>query len=123
MDDAGRLMQAFNTRGAMRSTALRLDILMDLEQLRDGRVLSFLLQVLADPDEPAEVRIHVLKSLRTGRLTADERYSVAAELGELILHGASADLRLQAVLGWASSPISAVFCGRSGLWLWRPGAR
>jgi hypothetical protein len=98
MDDAELLMQAFSTRGAMRSTASKLDILMDLEQLRDGRVVSFLLQVLADPGEPAEIRIHVLKSLRTGRLTADERSSVAAELGELILHGASVDLRLQAVL-------------------------
>src|ERR1700724_353674 len=99
MDDAERLMQAFSTRGAMRSTE-KLDILMDLEQLRDGRVVSFLLQVLADPEERTDVRIHVVKSLRTGvlTLTADERSSVAAELGALVLHCASVDLRLQAVL-------------------------
>lgn len=51
---------------------------MDLERLRDERVVSFLLRVMADPGESSEIRIHVLKRQRSGRLTADERSAVAA---------------------------------------------
>jgi hypothetical protein len=98
MDDVECLIQAFSAGGAMNSLAAKLDILLDLEPLRDGRVVSFLLQVLGDPSEPAEVRVHVLKRLRNGPLTADERSSVADALGELMLHGTSVDLRLQAAL-------------------------
>jgi hypothetical protein len=99
MDDVERLIRAFSTRGATDSTASKLDILLDLELLRDGRVVSFLLQVLADPGQPSEVRMHVLKRLRNGPLTTDQRSSVAGALGELILHGSVVvDLRLQAAL-------------------------
>jgi hypothetical protein len=98
MDDVERLIQAFSARGAMNSPAAKLDVLMDLERLRDGRVVSFLLQVLGDPGEPSEVRMHVLKRLRNGPLTAGERSSVAGTLGELMLKGSSIDLRLQAAL-------------------------
>jgi hypothetical protein len=95
MDDVERLIQAFSTRGAMTS---KLDVLMDLERLCDGRVVSFLVQVLADPGEPSEVRMHVLKRLRNGPVADEERSSVAGALGELMLHASSIDLRLQAAL-------------------------
>jgi hypothetical protein len=98
MDDVERRIQAFSARGAMNSPAAKLDVLMDLERLPDGRVVSFLLQVLGDPGEPSEVRMHVLKRLRNGPLTAGERSSVAGTLGELMLKGSSIDLRLQAAL-------------------------
>ena len=98
MDDLDRLIQAFSARGAVNSPAAKLDVLMDLERLRDGRVVSFLLQVLGDPREPSEVRMHVLKRLRNGPLTADERCTVAGALGELMVRGSSIDLRLQAAL-------------------------
>ena len=98
MDDVGRLIQAFRACGAMNSLAARLDVLMDLERLRDGRVVSFLLQVLGDPGEPLQVRMHVLKRLRNGPLTAGERSSVVETLSELMSKGASLDLRLQAAL-------------------------
>jgi hypothetical protein len=98
MDDTERLIQAFNARRATSSTASKLDVLMDLERLCTGRVVSFLVQVLADPGEPTEVRMHVLKRLRNGPVAADERSSVADALGELMLHGSSIDLRLQAAL-------------------------
>ncbi len=101
MDDVERRIQAFSARGAMSSPAAKLDVLMDLERLRDGRVVSFLLVVLGDPDEPAEVRMHVLKRLRNGPLTLAERSSAAAALSELMLHGCSLDLRLQAALALA----------------------
>ena len=94
-DDVARLIHAFSTRGAMTS---KLDVLMDLERLPDRRVVSFLLHVLGDADEPSEVRMHVLKRLRNGPLTAAERSSVAGGLGELMLHASSIDLRLQAAV-------------------------
>jgi hypothetical protein len=42
--------------------------------------------------------MHALKRLRNGPLTADERSTVARALAELMLHGSSVDLRLQAAL-------------------------
>jgi hypothetical protein len=98
VDEVERLIHAFSARRAMHSAAAKLDVLMDLERLRDGRVVSFLLLVLGDPNESAEVRMHVLKRLRNGPLTADERSTVAGALGELMLHGCSVDLRLEAAL-------------------------
>jgi hypothetical protein len=98
MDDVEQLIQAFSTRGAMKSSARKLDLLMDLERLGDSRVVAFLLQVLEDPAEPLEVRMHVLKRLRNGPLTADERPTLAAALRELMWHSSSLELRLQAVL-------------------------
>ena len=98
MNDVERLIQAFSARGAVHSPTAKLDLLMDLERLRDPRVVSFLLQVLRDPDEPSEVRMHVLKRLRNGPLTADERSTVAGALAELMLHDSSVDLRLQAAV-------------------------
>jgi hypothetical protein len=82
----------------MTSPAAKLDILMDLERVRDERVVSFLLKVLEDAREPLEVRIHVLKRLRNGPLTPSERSTVAAVLSDLMLQGSSIDLRLQATL-------------------------
>jgi len=98
MNDAERLIQAFSAGGAMTSPAAKLDILMDLERLRDKRVLPFLLQLLGDACEPVEVRVHVLKRLRNRPPTADERSAVAARLGELMSNGSSVDLRLEAAL-------------------------
>jgi hypothetical protein len=98
MDDVERLIQAFRTRGAMRSTVSKLDVLMHLERLHDGRIVPFLLHVLADPDEPPEVRMHVLKRLRNGPLTADDRSTVATGFRQLMSNGSSVELRLQAVL-------------------------
>ena len=97
-DDVEQLIQAFNARGAMSSPAVKLNVLMDLERLPDGRVASFLLHVLANSAEHSEVRIHVLKRLRNGTLTAAERCSTARALKELMANGASVDPRLQAAL-------------------------
>jgi hypothetical protein len=97
-DDVERLIQTFSARGVRSSPAVKLNVLMDLERLPDERVVSFLLQVLGDLGEPSEVRMHALKRLRDGPLTADERSSVAEALGELMVHGSSVDLRLQAAL-------------------------
>ena len=98
MDEVERLIQVFSARGAMASAAAKLDVLLDLERLRDRRVVFFLLQLLGDPSQPAEVRVHVLKRLRNGPLTADDRVTVAGALRQLLSSGSSLDLRLQAAL-------------------------
>jgi hypothetical protein len=98
MDEVERLIQVFSARGVMASAAAKLDILLDLERLRDRRVVFFLLQLLGDPSQPAEVRIHVLKRLRNGPLTAADRVTVAGALRQLLSIGSSLDLRLQAAL-------------------------
>ncbi len=98
MDEVERLIWVFGARGAMASAAAKLDVLLDLERLRDRRVVFFLLQLLGDPSQPAEVRVHVLKRLRNGPLTPDDRVKVAGALRQLLSSGSSLDLRLQAAL-------------------------
>jgi HEAT repeat protein len=98
MDEVERLIWVFSARGAMASAAAKLDVLLDLERLRDPRVVFFLLQLLGDPSQPAEVRVHVLKRLRNGPLTPDDRVKVAGALRQLLSSGSSLDLRLQAAL-------------------------
>jgi hypothetical protein len=98
MDEVERLIQVFSARGAMASAAAKLDVLLDLERLRDRRVVFFLLQLLGDASQPAEVRVHVLKRLRNGPLTAHDRVKVAGALRQLLSNGSSLDLRLQAAL-------------------------
>ena len=104
MDEVERLIQVFSARGAMASAAAKLDVLLDLERLRDRRVVFFLLQLLGDPSQPAEVRVHVLKRLRNGPLTADDRVKVASALRQLLSSGSSLDLRLQAALALGEFP-------------------
>jgi HEAT repeat protein len=98
MDEVERLIQVFSALGAMASAAAKLDVLLDLERLRDRRVVFFLVRLLGDPSQPAEVRVHVLKRLRNGPLTADDRVTVAGALRQLLSSGSSLDLRLQAAL-------------------------
>jgi hypothetical protein len=81
----------------------KLGILIDLEARPDPRIVSFLLRVLADRREPEEVRIHVLKRLRNGRLAPDDRPLVAAAILQVLSDRSSPDLRLQASLALAES--------------------
>ena len=100
MDDVERLIEAFRARST-RSVLSKLDALLDLEQLDDPRIVPFLLHVLAGQREPTEVRIHVLKRLRNGRLQPEERQSVAEAVLRVLSDRSSPDLRLQAVLALA----------------------
>jgi hypothetical protein len=74
---------------------------MDLERLRDARTVPFLLQVLSDHEEAAEVRIHVVKRLRNGHLASDERRAVALAMIQVLGVGFGLDLRLQSALALA----------------------
>ena len=40
MDEVERLIQVFSARGAMASAAAKLDVLLDLERLRDRRLFA-----------------------------------------------------------------------------------
>src|SRR5260221_14170778 len=94
MDDVERLIEAFRARST-RSVLSKLDALLDLEQLDDPRILPFLLHVLADQREPTEVRIHVLKRVRNGRLQSEKRQSVAEAVRMAISGRSSPDQRMQ----------------------------
>jgi len=100
MDDVERLIEAFRARSTW-SVLSKLDALLDLEQLDDPRIVPCLLHVLADQREPTEVRIHVLKRLRNGRLQPGDRQSVAEAVLMVLSDRSSPDLRLQAVLALA----------------------
>ncbi len=55
----------------------KLEVLLDLERLRDSRIVPFLLEVLADRREAAAVRIHILRRLRSGQPVPDYRPAIA----------------------------------------------
>jgi hypothetical protein len=73
---------------------------MDLERLHDPRIVTFMVQVLTDPEELAEVRIHVVKRLRDGR-AAENRTPVAQAMMNVLADHSSAELRLQTTLALA----------------------
>jgi hypothetical protein len=68
---------------------------MDFQRLSD---VPYLLQILADSGQPAAVRIRVLRRLRDGPGTAEDRSIVAGALRQLMSTGSDPDLRLQAVV-------------------------
>jgi hypothetical protein len=98
MDQVQCLIRRFQAHDSRSSVALKLDVLMDLEQVHDRRALEFMLQILANRLEPDEVRMHVLKGVRNGRLAASERPRVAGVFIELLGEDSSIELRLQAAL-------------------------
>jgi hypothetical protein len=97
MDDVDRLIEAFSAQ----PTALvyrKLDLLLDIEQLRSPRSVPFLLKVLCDRNEPLEVRMRVIRMLRLVRCSGDARDAVGRELSELLVDRGSSDLRVAAAL-------------------------
>jgi hypothetical protein len=99
MDELQRLVNLYGTRAAS-SVKSKLDVLIDLERIRDPRVVPFLLQILMDPCEGEEVRIHVVKQLRggSGVLVPADRPVVARAIGGVLAGPSPANLRLQAAL-------------------------
>jgi predicted neuraminidase len=115
MDEAEQLIEAFKAR-ATSSVALKLDALLNLERLCDARIVRFLLQVMADRREPTEVRIHVLRRLRDGRLIPGCRLSVAEALRQIASDRSSPSLRLQAARSLAEfADIDGVVATLGGL--------
>ena len=99
MDELQRLVDVYRTRAAS-SARSKLDVLIDLERVRDPRVVPFLLQVLTDKGESEDVRIHVVKQLRngTGVLVPADRPNVARTLAQLLADTSTQELRLQVSL-------------------------
>src|ERR1700738_3718633 len=67
MNETDRLIQVFRDRAAS-PVASKLDALIKLERSSEPGIVPFLVQILADQRDSEEVRIHVLKRLRNGRL-------------------------------------------------------
>jgi hypothetical protein len=84
-------------RSGLSAATLENNVLMDLERLSDARIVPFLQHVPADQREPTEVRIHVLKQLRNGRLPPAYWQLVAEVIPQILPDHSSPDLRLQAV--------------------------
>jgi hypothetical protein len=97
-EDVAWLIAAFAASDPTASSASKLDLLMDLERLDDPRIVPFLVGVLADESQPMEVRIHLVRRLRNGRLASEERLLVAPVLGRLLQREQALELRLQAAL-------------------------
>jgi len=99
MDELQRLADVYQQR-ASSSVNSKLDVLMDLERIRDPRVVPFLLRVLTDPKESGEVRVHVVKQLRNGSglLVPADRPRVAQAIGNVLAGSSSEELRIQAAL-------------------------
>jgi hypothetical protein len=73
---------------------------MDLERIRDARLVPILLRVLGDLNEPESLRIHVLKELRSQHrlLSRADRPSMAKAIGDVLSGTANTELRVQAAL-------------------------
>jgi hypothetical protein len=99
MDELDRLFDLYRVR-ASSSIAFKLDVLMNLERLRDPRVVPFLLNVLGDRNEAEEVRIHVLKQVRNGGglVALADRAVVAKLIGSVLAEKSTALLRIHAAL-------------------------
>jgi hypothetical protein len=99
MDALERLVNVYRTR-APTSVRSKLDVLIDLERVRDPRVVPFLLQVLMDSDESLDVRIHVVKQLRSGSgvLVPADRPAVARAICDVLASISTEELRVQAAL-------------------------
>jgi hypothetical protein len=97
-DEVALLIEAFRDLGAESSATSKLDRLMDLERLDDPRIVPFLVEVLADESQPMEVRTHLIRRLRNGRQSPDERRLVTALLCRLLGGDSQLDVRLQSAL-------------------------
>jgi len=102
MNDVEQLIRLFEA--AHSDGAWKLDVLLDLESLRDARLVPFFLRVLGDTNESTAVRVAVLRALRNRHLTDDERARLAALLCELTSDAPAnaPDLRSQSALALAA---------------------
>lgn len=101
MENVQRMIQAFEARTDA-SVVSKLDALIDIERLRDPRVVPFLLDVLTDEQQPVQVRVHVLKRLRDRSLGSGLRESAVSAMLGLLVDGCPPQLRLQAALALAA---------------------
>ena len=121
MDELERLVNLYRTRESSPARS-KLDVLMDVERIRDPRVVPFLLTVLGDRHEREDVRIHVVRQLRTdsGVLVPSDRPTVAKALRDVLTDTSPGNLRLQAALALGDfTAIEGVLSALSALSLTR----
>jgi hypothetical protein len=99
MDELQHLIDAYRLPSSS-SASSKLSILRRIERIRDPRVVPFLLEVLSDPGEAAEVSLHLIKQLRNGDglVPQTERNVVAHAISALLTNAAVEQLRLEAAL-------------------------
>ena len=98
MDEVEKLIQAFWSRGKRNQSLWKLDVLLDLGQLADPRVVAFLAEIVTDPDEPFDVRSEALSRLRETAHSPSDRL-VAAGAGLVALAaGSDREIRLRAAI-------------------------
>jgi hypothetical protein len=97
MENLDRLLEAYSARPPV-SIHRKLDVLLDLEQLRDPRSVPFLLKVLRERTEPLDVRMRTIRLLRLVQCPGEARTAVGRELSELLLDQGTSELRVAAAL-------------------------
>jgi hypothetical protein len=99
MTELARLITLYRAR-ASASAKSKLDVLIDLERMRDSGVVPFLLEVLEDRHEIDEVRIYLVKRLRSrnGFAVPADRPLLAKAVGKVLADESNLQLRLQAAL-------------------------
>ena len=80
-DDIDQLITEFRRRGSAASLAWKLGVGMDLERVPDDRIVPFLVEVLVDRRQPIELRLHLLKRIRNGRIRPEENGRVRRGAG------------------------------------------
>jgi hypothetical protein len=102
MAEFERLVSVYRMR-ATSAARSRLDVLLDLERIRDPGVVPFLIEVLTNRRESTVVRMYVVKRLRSRDCfpTSADRPSIATALCSVLADDANQDLRLQAALALA----------------------
>jgi hypothetical protein len=99
MDELQRLIDAYRLRSSAAASS-KLSLLRRIEQIRDPRVVPFLLEVLSESGEATEVRIHVMRQLRNGNglVLSTERSVVAHAVSMVLTNEVAEQLRLEAAL-------------------------
>jgi hypothetical protein len=98
MDEVDALVRAFGSRGKHDQSLWKLDVLLDLGRLDDPRVVPFLVGVVADADEPLDVRLEILERFREMSLTPGDRLRAAHACLAALAPDADSRLRLRASL-------------------------
>ena len=98
MDEVETLIQAFGSRGKRNQSLWKLDVLLDLGLLDDPRVVRFLVDLVADTDEPLDVRSEALSRLRETAHSPSERVLAARAGLAALAPESNSQIRLRAAI-------------------------
>ena len=98
MDEVDRLIQAFGSRGERNQSLWKLDVLLDLSQRIDPRVVLFLATIATTTGEPLDVRTEALSLLRETALGPSDRKLAASAGLAALAPGSDDQIRLRAAI-------------------------